>query len=58
MAKAKDDRVAVVAGTIVFYEGVYHDPGAVIYMRPDDADDALAMAHVRAPRDGELKRAR
>lgn len=55
MAKTvKVKRVPVVAGTLLFYGGVYHNPGAVVYMTRDEADEQIAMRFVREPKPGEL----
>lgn len=58
MAKAKDERIAVVAGTRIFYAGDYFNPGAVVHMRPEEASDYVALRQARLATPEEAKSAR
>lgn len=53
-AKAKDDRVPVIAGQMLCYDGAWRKPGELVLMTPGDAATALAMRQVREPRPDEM----
>lgn len=57
-AKPKDGRVAVVTGAPLFYDGVMFGVGTLVYMKPEDADDYVALRHARVAEPADLKRAR
>lgn len=58
VAKAKDERVAVITGTPMFYEGRQFIVGELAYMTREHADDYIALRHVRPAEPDELKRKR